>query len=168
MLLIARQAAGELCACEAAGLIEGEALKYTGILILVMAANAAEERHGSFQELIVQALRNNPEVIAAQKNYEAARQRPTQLSSLPSKSANFLSVPDQINYADGEPPSTLNIIYLSKRPISNGPQQMNSFIVGSGSLRIEGRERETPLTDASKSNGQLSDRVRIRPGPGSK
>ena len=58
-------------------------MKYTGILILVIAANAAEERHGSVQELIVQALRNNPEVIAAQKNYEAARQRPTQLSSLP-------------------------------------------------------------------------------------
>jgi outer membrane protein, heavy metal efflux system len=48
-----------------------------------MAANAAEERHGGLQELIVQALRNNPEVLAAQKNYEAARQRPTQLSSLP-------------------------------------------------------------------------------------
>ena len=34
-------------------------------------------------DLIAEALRNNPEVLAAQKNYEAARQRPPRESSLP-------------------------------------------------------------------------------------
>ncbi|MBI4442584.1 MAG: TolC family protein [Acidobacteria bacterium] len=34
-------------------------------------------------ELLSEALRNNPEIMAAQKRYEAARQRPTQESSLP-------------------------------------------------------------------------------------
>ncbi len=35
------------------------------------------------QPLIEEALRKNPEILAAQKRYEAARQRPTQESSLP-------------------------------------------------------------------------------------
>ena len=36
-----------------------------------------------FDELAATALRNNPEILAAQKRYEAARQRPDQESSLP-------------------------------------------------------------------------------------
>jgi len=35
------------------------------------------------EELVSEALRSNPEILAAQKRYEAARQRPTQESSLP-------------------------------------------------------------------------------------
>ena len=34
-------------------------------------------------ELVAQALHANPEILAAQKRYEAARQRPTQESTLP-------------------------------------------------------------------------------------
>jgi outer membrane protein TolC len=37
----------------------------------------------SLQDLASEAIRNNPEVVAAQKKYEAARQRPTQESTLP-------------------------------------------------------------------------------------
>jgi outer membrane protein TolC len=37
----------------------------------------------SLRELISEAIRGNPEIVAAQKSYEAARQRPTQESSLP-------------------------------------------------------------------------------------
>ncbi|MEZ5398779.1 MAG: TolC family protein [Bryobacteraceae bacterium] len=35
------------------------------------------------EDLLAEALRNNPEILAAQKSYEAARQRPSQASSLP-------------------------------------------------------------------------------------
>jgi outer membrane protein TolC len=35
------------------------------------------------ETLLAEALRNNPEILAAQKRYEAARQRPSQASSLP-------------------------------------------------------------------------------------
>ena len=35
------------------------------------------------KDLLAVALNNNPEVAAAQKRYEASRQRPTQVSSLP-------------------------------------------------------------------------------------
>jgi outer membrane protein TolC len=37
----------------------------------------------SLRALTSEALKNNPEIVAAQKSYEAARQRPTQESSLP-------------------------------------------------------------------------------------
>lgn len=52
-------------------------------LAILAATAAAQERHSDLQELIREALRNNPEVLGAQKSYEAARQRPTQQSSLP-------------------------------------------------------------------------------------
>ncbi len=44
---------------------------------------AAEESRSSLRDLTNEALRNNPEIVAAQKSYEASRQRPTQQSSLP-------------------------------------------------------------------------------------
>src|SRR5262245_10540006 len=37
----------------------------------------------SLGSLIAEAMRNNPEILAAQKRYEAMRQRPTRESSLP-------------------------------------------------------------------------------------
>src|SRR5579859_3409842 len=46
-------------------------------------AETPQDARSSPGELISQALRNNPEIIALQKSYEAARQRPTQQSSLP-------------------------------------------------------------------------------------
>lgn len=37
----------------------------------------------TLRELVSEALANNPEIVAAQKRYEASRQRPSQVSSLP-------------------------------------------------------------------------------------
>jgi len=42
-----------------------------------------QEERLRLDDLVTEALRNNPEVLAAQKRYEAARQRPAQESSLP-------------------------------------------------------------------------------------
>jgi len=47
-----------------------------------MAANA-EVQELKLEDLVSNALQNNPEVLAAQKRYEAARQRPSQAGSLP-------------------------------------------------------------------------------------
>jgi outer membrane protein, heavy metal efflux system len=47
------------------------------------AAAQAPDARVSLRELASEALKNNPEIVAAQKSYEAARQRPTQASSLP-------------------------------------------------------------------------------------
>lgn len=42
-----------------------------------------QEQPLKLDEMVEQALRGNPEILAAQKRYEAARQRPTQESTLP-------------------------------------------------------------------------------------
>ncbi len=42
-----------------------------------------QEATGELNPLLKEALQNNPEIVAAQKRYEAARQRPSQASSLP-------------------------------------------------------------------------------------
>ncbi len=47
------------------------------------AAAQTQDTRLSLRELTSEALKNNPEIVAAQKKYEAARQRPTQESSLP-------------------------------------------------------------------------------------
>ena len=39
--------------------------------------------HSDLDSLLAEGLRANPEILAAQKRYEASRQRPTQVSSLP-------------------------------------------------------------------------------------
>ncbi len=54
--------------------------------LLALAAAAAPgwgQESASLEELVTEALRNNPQIAAAQKQYEAARQRPTQESTLP-------------------------------------------------------------------------------------
>jgi outer membrane protein TolC len=47
------------------------------------AAAQTPDTRVSLRDLTSVAIRNNPEIVAAQKKYEAARQRPTQESSLP-------------------------------------------------------------------------------------
>ncbi len=50
---------------------------------LLLIATAAMAHAQPLDELVEQALRRNPEILAAQKRYEAMRQRPTEESSLP-------------------------------------------------------------------------------------
>ncbi len=54
-------------------------------VLLLMAALrlAAQETGGELKKLLAEALASNPEILAAKKRYEAARQRPSQASSLP-------------------------------------------------------------------------------------
>ncbi|MGJ5820677.1 TolC family protein [Paludibaculum fermentans] len=54
-------------------------------LMMLMALGwlRAAEPPGSLKALLAEALNNNPEILASQKRYEAARQRPSQVSSLP-------------------------------------------------------------------------------------
>jgi outer membrane protein, heavy metal efflux system len=60
--------------------------KLTQVIIIVLACTAvsarAQNNDADLDELIRQALRENPEILAAQKRVEAARQRPAQESAL--------------------------------------------------------------------------------------
>ncbi len=53
------------------------------LLAVAIVPASAQEPRLSLRELTSEAVRSNPEIVAAQKGYEAARQRPTQESSLP-------------------------------------------------------------------------------------
>lgn len=57
---------------------------WIGLLALVPVAGAQD-----LNQLVSEALRANPEILAAQKRYEAARQRPSQESSLPDPMLSF-------------------------------------------------------------------------------
>ena len=52
-------------------------------LIFVWAAHAQEPGVLSLDEVVTQALQHNPEITAAQKRYEAMRQKPRMESALP-------------------------------------------------------------------------------------
>jgi outer membrane protein TolC len=52
-------------------------------LLWLSAAEAVGAQEPRLDELVSEALRNNPEILAAQKRYEGARQRPSQEASLP-------------------------------------------------------------------------------------
>lgn len=60
-------------------------MKYSWIFILAIGAvpGSAQQARVTLRELAAEAMQNNPEIVAAQKSYEAARQRPAQESSLP-------------------------------------------------------------------------------------
>ena len=53
------------------------------LLPTLLAGLWAQGDRVQLKDLVAEALRSNPEIVAAQKRYEAARQRPTQVSSLP-------------------------------------------------------------------------------------
>lgn len=53
------------------------------ITALFLSRAFGQAEHSELNDLLAEALRGNPEVMAAQKRYEASRQRPTQVSSLP-------------------------------------------------------------------------------------
>ena len=56
-----------------------------GFVLIVAGTQSAfgQETRLKLDDLVREALKSNPEVIAAEKRYEAARQRPSQESSLP-------------------------------------------------------------------------------------
>ncbi len=53
-----------------------------GVAVLMLAA-AMDRQELKLEGLVSEALERNPEILAAQKKYEAARQRPSQAGSLP-------------------------------------------------------------------------------------
>ena len=53
------------------------------VALAVLASARAQDKPLELQDLINEALRDNQEILAAQKRYEASRQRPRQQSSLP-------------------------------------------------------------------------------------
>jgi outer membrane protein TolC len=99
-----------------------EAVKSIWLLILPVAGLAAgiEDQRLSLHDLTRQAVRENPEIVAAQKSYEAARQRPTQASSLPDPmiSLGYTSVGNPLPGAGlgGQVLSNIGVMYSQELP----------------------------------------------------
>jgi cobalt-zinc-cadmium efflux system outer membrane protein len=66
--------------------VEVDMRMFSGVLITVLvsaSANAQTSERTAVADVVAEALARNPDIVAAQKRYDAARQRPTQERSLP-------------------------------------------------------------------------------------
>lgn len=83
----------------------------------------------SLRELTAEAIKNNPEILAAQKKYEAARQRPTQESSLPDPmvSLGYNSVGNPLPGAG-----------LGREPQANAGVMVSQEVPFPGKLKLKG------------------------------
>ena len=97
-------------------------MKHAFILVFASLAThlQAQESRVSLRELTSQAMRRNPEIVAAQKSYEAARQRPTQESSLPDPmiSLGYVSVGNPLPGAGlgSQVLSNIGVVYSQELP----------------------------------------------------
>ncbi len=97
-------------------------MKYAFILVWasLVAYSQAEESRVSLRELASEAIKRNPEIVAAQKSYESARQRPTQESSLPDPmiSLGYVSVGNPLPGAGlgSQVLSNIGVMYSQELP----------------------------------------------------
>jgi outer membrane protein TolC len=90
---------------------------------------ASPEPLVSLDDLLKQALAKNPEILAAQKRYEAARTRPTQESSLPDPTVSFGS------RNTGNP---VPFTSIGKDPMANAGLAIEQELPFPGKLRLRG------------------------------
>lgn len=125
----------------------------TALLLALLPMTMAQEP--SLRGLLAEALRVNPEILAAQKRYEAARQRPAQVSSLPDP-----MISPGYN-ANGRPwPGSL----LGTEPTSNIGVMVSQEIPFPGKRRLAGgmAEREAEAEWQQYQQAQLSVVSRIK------
>ena len=93
------------------------------------AAAQMPETRVTLRGLITEALKNDPEALAAQKRYEAARQRPTQESSLPDPmvSVGYASVGNPLPGAG-----------LGSQPQANAGVMVSQEVPFPGKLKLKG------------------------------
>lgn len=129
---------------------------FQNLLVFVTAAwcASAQERL-RLEELVAEALRANPEILAAQKRYEAARQRPTQDSSLPDP---MLS----LGYASAGSPRPL--AGLGLEPMANAGLMISQELPFPGKRKLRGdiarKEAEAEFEDYR--GAQLSVMARLK------
>ncbi|MFB3826314.1 MAG: TolC family protein [Bryobacteraceae bacterium] len=99
------------------------------LMCLLGVAARGQEQRLKLDALVAEALRNNPEILAAQKRTEAARQRPTQESSLPDPmlSLGYQSV--------GNPRPVAG---LGMEPMANAGVMVSQEIPFPGKLKLRG------------------------------
>ncbi|HEY4362614.1 MAG TPA: TolC family protein [Bryobacteraceae bacterium] len=99
------------------------------LVTLAITATAFAQQRTELSDLVVEATRRNPEILAAQKKYEAAGQRPTQQRSLPDPmlSAGWNSTGNPLPGAG-----------LGRDPVANIGFSASQQIPYPGKLRLKG------------------------------
>jgi outer membrane protein TolC len=122
-------------------------------LLLVLALPAVVPAQ-ALPSLVEEALRRNHEILAAQKRYEALRQRPSQESSLPDPTVSF-------GYAANGPP--LPGAGLGSNPTSNIGMMLSQEIPAPGKRTLRGeiasREAEAAFDDYLAIRLNITERV---------
>jgi outer membrane protein, heavy metal efflux system len=89
-------------------------------VVLALFSVAAYPQELRLKDLVSEVLQRNPEILAAQKSYEAARQRPTQESSLPDPmiSLGYVSVGNPLPGAGlgSQVLSNIGVMYSQELP----------------------------------------------------
>ena len=89
-------------------------------MLAIPAVGQTPEARVSLRDLTSEAMKNNPEIVAAQKGYEAARQKPTQESSLPDPmvSLGYTSIGKPLpGFGLGtEPTANIGVMYSQEIP----------------------------------------------------
>ncbi|HLG97877.1 MAG TPA: TolC family protein [Bryobacteraceae bacterium] len=90
------------------------------LVLAIPAVGQTPEARVSLRDLTSEAMKNNPEIVAAQKGYEAARQKPTQESSLPDPmvSLGYTSIGKPLpGFGLGtEPTANIGVMYSQEIP----------------------------------------------------
>ena len=108
-------------------------MRFRAVPIMALAALSAAaqmpDARVSLRALTAEAIKNNPEILAAQKRYEAARQRPTQQSSLPDPmvSLGYNSVGNPLPGAG-----------LGREPQANAGVMVSQEVPFPGKLKLKG------------------------------
>ncbi len=123
-------------------------------LICGLAPARAEDRL-SLRALLGEALRSNPEVLAAQKRYEAARQRPRQATGLPETMIS-------LGYASTGSPRPF--AGLGVDPVANAGVMVTQELPYPGKRRLRGAiaEREAEAEFQQYQAAQLSVMARVK------
>ena len=99
----------------------------------------AQPDRTDLKDLLAEALSNNPEIVAAQKRYEASRQRPSQVSSLPdpmfSPGYNSNGAPWPGARLGTEPTSNIGVMLSQEIPFP-GKRKL------AGDMAVKGAEAE--------------------------
>lgn len=89
-------------------------------MLAIPAVAQTPEARVNLRDLTSEAMKNNPEIVAAQKGYESARQRPTQESSLPDPmvSLGYTSIGKPLpGFGLGtEPTANIGVMYSQEIP----------------------------------------------------
>src|SRR5450631_3474368 len=111
-------------------------------LFLALAISGLAHAQEHLPNLIAEALTRNPEILAAQKRFEAAQARPSVASSLPDPTVSF-------GYMNASSP--IPFTQIGKDPLSYAGLSINQELPFNGKLKLRGEIAQKEAEEQLKS-----------------